>query len=74
MPNCEALGGHLLVGTVENLKKVNSQDESWTTHFLNAHEVYVCIYLFTYSFMVYVIMSLRPAGMTSDGLTRWTQN
>jgi hypothetical protein len=39
MPNCEALGGHLLVRTVENLKKFNSQD-------LNAREVYVIMYLF----------------------------
>ena len=74
MPNCEALGGHLLVVTVENLKKVNSQDESWTTHFLNAREVHVCIYLFIYSFVVDVIMSLRPAGMTAYGLRRWTLN
>ena len=49
MPNFEARGGHLFVVTLENLKKVNSQDESWTTHFLNAREVYVCIYLFIYS-------------------------
>ena len=51
MPNFEALVGHLLVGTVENLEKGNGQDESWTSHFLNAREVYVFIYLFIHSFI-----------------------
>jgi len=36
--------------------------------------IYLLIHSFTYSFTVDVIMSLRPAGMTSYVLRRWTLN